>query len=195
MKCSFKQAVCALALASLVGVASASCARIPDYSVDSITLTGARPVAAFELAAKPAGYAVVARVASDVTLNVEGLGGPLDAVLDLIAEQSAVEYRVEGCKLVLYAKGAAPVDVVFSMREGVEMHSELSQWAASDGWRLVWSLPHTWKVFADTEFRAINSVKAVGDVVEILRDEGKSLRLVVYQGNRVMEIVSSDIAN
>lgn len=195
MKCFFKQTICAMALLGVAFAASASCAKVSDYSVDSITLEGAKVVPAFEKAVAPAGYTVVSHTSTDLTLNADGLGGPLDAVLDLMAEQSLLEYRVEGCKLALYEKGSAPVNSVFAMREGQEIHSELSQWSTTENWRLVWALPHTWKVFADTEIQAVNAVKAVSAVVEILRDEGKAIRLVVYQGNRVMEVVSSDLSN
>lgn len=190
-----RQAICAAAVTCVAASASASCVRATEFTVDSLNLTEAHVAPAFEQAARPAGFTVVSHVSTELKLNAEGLGGPLDAVLDLIAEQSDVEYRIEGCKLVLYAKGAAPVDQVFSMRESLELHSELGKWAEAAGWRLVWTLPHTWKVFADTEIRALDAVKATGHVIEILRDEGKPVRLVVYQGNRVMEVVSSDITN
>lgn len=171
------------------------CVRASEYTIDSLTLEKADIPQAFEMAAKAAGYKVVSRVQSDVKLSAQGLGGPLDVVLDHMAEQAGIEYRIERCALNLYAKGQAPSEIVFTLKEGEPIHEELIGWAQAAGWRMVWSLPSSWRVFAAADFRAENVVKAVGTVIETLRDEGKPVRLAVYEGNRVMEVVSSELSN
>lgn len=180
---------------SAVHVNAEPCVRVSDYAVESLTLDAADVQKAFESAAKGAGYAVVSRVQTDVRLDAKDLGGPLDLVLDHMAGQANVDFRVERCTVTLYAKGEAPAEIVFSLAEGEPIHEELIRWAQSAGWRLVWSLPGSWRVFAGADFRAENVVKATGAVIETLRDEGKPVRLAVYEGNRVMEVVSSELSN
>ena len=71
---------------------------------------------------------------------------------------------------------------------GKPIHTQLIDWAKSSGWTLKWSPENTWEAFADTTIIAPSADRAVEQVIQNLRREGKPIRLRVYAGNRVMEI-------
>lgn len=76
----------------------------------------------------------------------------------------------------------------YVLAAGKPVHTQLIEWANSSGWVLKWSPEHTWEVFADTTILAVSTDRAVEQVVQNLRMEGKPIRLRVYVGNRVMEV-------
>jgi len=69
----------------------------------------------------------------------------------------------------------------WQLRRGVPVHTQLQGWAASSDWTLTWQPRVSWLVAAD-----------VAAVIEGLFFEGKPVRLVLWQGNHLAEVVSSD---
>ena len=126
---------------------------------------------------------------------MEKLNGSLAFALNALSEQSETEYRTKGCSISVYDKGAAPKQFSYNLRSGEDLHTELIAWAKSEGWSLRWNLPHTWSVFADAQIQAESVVDAMSQVIDILRDEGKPVRLMVFEGNAVMEVISSELTS
>jgi len=60
----------------------------------------------------------------------------------------------------------------WQLRRGVPVHTQLQGWAASSDWTLDWRPRVSW--------------------IEGLFFEGKPVRLVLWQGNHLAEVVSSD---
>jgi len=83
----------------------------------------------------------------------------------------------------------------YQLTGGKPIHTQLIDWAKSAGWVLRWSPQNTWEAFADTTIIAASADRAIEQVVENLRMEGKPIRLRVYAGNRVMEVEAMTIGD
>ena len=54
----------------------------------------------------------------------------------------------------------------------------------------------SWRVLREAYMtNAADVAAAVSEVIDILRDEGKPVRLKISDGNRVMEVFSSEVRN
>ena len=78
------------------------------------------------------------------------------------------------------------------LQGGLPVHAQLQTWAAQARWQLVWQPRVSWLVVADTSFEG-NFPEVIEKVVTSLFREGKPVRLVLWEGNRVAEVVSNDI--
>ena len=77
---------------------------------------------------------------------------------------------------------------------GKSLRDQVEDWAKQSGWTLLWKVPVSWVVPADVEFGPIASVSfpdAITQVVKTLYVEGKSVRMHIWDGNRVAEITSA----
>lgn len=91
---------------------------------------------------------------------------------------------------------AAPSQPAFVLRKGEMVHEALEAWAKAAGWELIWYPDVSWKVLGDTTFAGITDVtQAVAEVVTILRDERRPVRLEIADGNRIMEVISTDVVS
>jgi len=79
----------------------------------------------------------------------------------------------------------------WQLRRGVPVHTQLQGWAASSDWTLTWQPRVSWLVAADVAFEG-SFEDALKAVIEGLFFEGKPVRLVLWQGNHLAEVVSSD---
>jgi hypothetical protein len=84
----------------------------------------------------------------------------------------------------------APPRPSFVLKQDRPIHLELQAWAAREGWQLHWHPEVSWRVLRDADLSGDGDVSdAVARVIEILREEGKPLRLQISDGNRVMEVL------
>lgn len=82
----------------------------------------------------------------------------------------------------------------FLIRKGVPIHQQLEAWARFSGWEFIWYPSVSWKAIGDADMNGHKEISAaVEDVVNILRDEGKPIRLRISEGNRIMEVVSNEV--
>lgn len=81
----------------------------------------------------------------------------------------------------------AAAGTTWRLRRGQALHLQLRDWATAAGWQLEWRLGRSWLVPADTEFAGTFD-QAVERVVLGLADEGKAVRLKIWEGNHVAEI-------
>lgn len=82
----------------------------------------------------------------------------------------------------------------FLIRKGVPIHQQLEAWARFAGWEFIWYPSVSWKAIGDADMNGHKEISAaVEDVVNILRDEGKPIRLRISEGNRIMEVVSNEV--
>lgn len=88
---------------------------------------------------------------------------------------------------------AAPAG--FVLRGGEPIHVEVARWASLAGWDLHWQARTSWRTLRDTAFPQSEVTAAITEVVEILRDEGKPLVLRISAGNKVMEVLSTEVRN
>ena len=78
------------------------------------------------------------------------------------------------------------------LRSGQPVHAQLQGWAAQAQWQLVWQPKVSWLIVADTQFEG-TFPEVAEQVIRGLFHEGKPVRLVLWEGNRVAEVVSNDI--
>ncbi len=78
------------------------------------------------------------------------------------------------------------------LQGGQPVHAQLQAWAAEAQWQLVWRPRVSWLVTADTRFEG-SFTEAIEKVTLGLFHEGKPVRLVLWEGNRVAEVLSNDI--
>ena len=88
--------------------------------------------------------------------------------------------------------GGAPKGIV----KGSLVHLALGELARSEGWTFIWYPKFSWKAIADISFSLYpDAQSAVAEVVDLLRLEGKPLQLRVSVGNKVMEILSTEVSH
>ncbi|MDM7323118.1 MAG: toxin co-regulated pilus biosynthesis Q family protein [Gammaproteobacteria bacterium] len=75
----------------------------------------------------------------------------------------------------------------WTLTAGALLHEQLEGWAKQAGWTFVWKLPHTWDIPATAQFYGTFE-EAMGQVVKSLYNQGKNVRLVIWKGNRLVEI-------
>lgn len=90
---------------------------------------------------------------------------------------------------------AAPAAPAFVLKKGELVHSGLQAWATAAGWELIWYPDRSWKVLGDTTIDAKDVTQAVSEVVTILRDERRPVRLEIADGNRIMEVINTDVVS
>jgi hypothetical protein len=82
----------------------------------------------------------------------------------------------------------------FLIRKGVPIHSQIQAWARAKGWQLIWYPSVSWRAIADADFNQHTELtNAIEDVVNILRDEGKPVRLRISDGNHVLEVMTNEV--
>ena len=80
--------------------------------------------------------------------------------------------------------------------KGTLVHLALGELARAEGWTFIWYPQFSWKAIADIPLSGYpNAMSAVSDVVDLLRLEGKPLQLRVSLGNKVMEILSTEVSH
>lgn len=90
----------------------------------------------------------------------------------------------------------APSAPKFLIVKGQPIHQALDEWTKIAGWTLIWYPSVSWKAISDVDMKDKKDVvAAVSDVITILRDEGKPVRLRVSDGNNVMEVLSTEVKN
>ena len=66
----------------------------------------------------------------------------------------------------------------------------------ASGWELLWHPTMSWRTVREANLsREPDVVAAVSKVIDILRDEGKPVRLKISDGNKVMEVLSNEVRN
>ncbi|MEJ6002716.1 TcpQ domain-containing protein [Paucibacter soli] len=88
---------------------------------------------------------------------------------------------------------AAPKSVPWSIERGERIDLALQRWAATAGWSLNWVPLVSWECPARVEFNGDFTSVAI-QVIEALNQDGKRLRLRIFDSGRYMEVVS-DAAN
>lgn len=82
----------------------------------------------------------------------------------------------------------------FVLHEGAQINDELEKWCKESGWTLFWRPKMSWRVIKTTTIQESDVVAAVGKVIETLRQERKGVRMDVFRGNNVIEIMSTGVS-
>jgi hypothetical protein len=96
---------------------------------------------------------------------------------------------------VIAAVPAPPPKFIYELRTGEPIHSELKRWAEHSGWQFYWYHSASWRTLRVTVIDKPNAEEAISEVVDILRLEGKPVQLRISDGNRVMEVLSTEVRN
>lgn len=101
-----------------------------------------------------------------------------------------IQFAIEGRETP--AKTKAPA---FTLQTGQPIHEALQAWSAGADWTLNWLPSVSWKTLRGTTYNQPDVVAAVSEVIETLRFEGKPIALRVSDGNKVMEVISTEVRN
>lgn len=90
---------------------------------------------------------------------------------------------------------APPVPtVITTIKKGALIHEGLKQRAQADGWTFLWYPNISWEAIGDIDLtRYKNADEAVDDIVTVLREEGKPIQLRISDGNKIMEVLSTEV--
>jgi hypothetical protein len=77
------------------------------------------------------------------------------------------------------------------LKRGEAIHDQLHDWARKAGWTLIWRPEFSWLTAADAQF-AGDFPESLTAVIQALFAEGEPVRLVLWEANRVAEVVSHD---
>lgn len=88
-----------------------------------------------------------------------------------------------------------PKTIKHELRTGEPIHTELKRWAEFYGWDFHWYHTKSWKTMRDTVIAKTSVDDAIAEVIDILRSEGKPVQLRISEGNRVLEVLSTEVRN
>lgn len=91
--------------------------------------------------------------------------------------------------------GAAEAAPAYQLKTGEPIHEGMKTWADREGWMLVWHPTVSWRTLRGATVDAVDVAAAVSEVVDILRDEGKPVALRISAGNKVMEVMTTEVRN
>jgi hypothetical protein len=191
------------------------CAKPDSIIIDPpITIDHLNPNEAVAKIANIGNYILVSEISSSLTITAKNISGTMTEALTRITDKASIGYRVDTdiCQIVLYSLqdaslaiaypmhftdnlSSVPENLVYSLRTGNLINEELVSWATPERWQLIWQVPSTWRVFANAAYRKKSAVEAISEVITQIRAEGKAIRMVVYEGNRVIEILPTDLIN
>lgn len=182
----------AIGLCSLVSQAGQppGCGGFADYDVKKVSFKDAplREAIAKITAGMP--WQIEIDGGEDVMVSATDVSGPLSMVLGKLSAQAGFAYKQDRCVLQIKAEKAKPPK--WRLTGGAPIHDQLVSWGNAAGWSVRWSVPVSWAVAADSEFGG-DFPEAITKVIELLYAEGKPVRLMLWDGNRVAEVISSDV--
>lgn len=86
---------------------------------------------------------------------------------------------------------AKPVPPEWVLKGGVAIHVQLAEWAKKAGWSFFWKASKSWMIPAEAKFMGEFDV-ALESVMRGLYEQGRPLKLIIWEGNKVVEIVDAD---
>ena len=112
----------------------------------------------------------------------------------LVSCSATVAHASSACGLQMDATGdqagsaeaqrKAPVQ--FQLLAGKPLHEQISAWANTTGWRLLWRAPTNWLVTNTVDMGTCDMLESIEKLVGWLNEEGASIRFIAYQGNMVL---------
>jgi hypothetical protein len=82
------------------------------------------------------------------------------------------------------------------IKEGERIDLGLQAMAMAEGWKFIWYPTRSWKAANDIDLSKYkDAAEATIDVVNGLREEGKPVRWHVSDGNKVIEVISTEVKN
>jgi len=121
---------------------------------------------------------------------------PIALLLPMVVATSWAQDSVQTAALADAATDTITVPIaptqIWQLHKGLPVHSQLQSWAERSCWTLVWQHKTSWLVAGDVEFEG-DFEEALKAVIEGLFFEGKPIRLVLWQGNRLAEVIPNDV--
>lgn len=109
---------------------------------------------------------------------------------------SAEAIRARDIALFEEPAGKAAQPSVNVIRKGRLINEGLEERAKAEGWTFLWYSKRRWEAIADIDMSHYKTAdEAVDDIVTGLREEGKPIYLRISEGNKVMEIFSTEVKN
>ena len=94
------------------------------------------------------------------------------------------------------AQQAASSPAVSVIKEGERLDLGLQAMAMAEGWKFIWYPRSSWKAANDIDLTKYkDAAEATIDVVNGLREEGKPVRWHISDGNKVIEVLSTEVKN
>lgn len=82
------------------------------------------------------------------------------------------------------------------IKKGQLIGEVLKDRAVSEGWTFLWYSKKHWEAIGDIDISKYKTAdEAAEDIVNGLRDEGKPIQLRISEGNKVMEVFSTEVKN
>lgn len=153
------------------------------------------PVAPAPVAPQPVAPPTPVAPVQEPPLEVEDMSAPspAPAAANPMVPVPAVKSVHEEAAMQ-QALGEVKRSVTFTLNEGAQIHEEMERWCKESGWTLFWRPNVSWTVIKTTRIPEGDVVAAVQRVIETLRHEKKPVRMEVYRGNNVIEVISTGVA-
>lgn len=101
----------------------------------------------------------------------------------------AITVNASDTKVVVEGSGD---NNVWTLSAGLPIHTQLNEWAQRAGWSFAWRPERTWLVPADATFTG-SFDKAISAVIQALFDQGKGVRLALWEGNKFAEVTDVNV--
>lgn len=202
-----KQTKIALAMILASAPLAVGAVGIPDVRVGPFTFDDVPFHVALSEVVRGTGVSVVMQDDIPGTLSAEGVAGKLDVIVAKMCGYSGAKCDFRNGAIVVSlgskaepapvsalpeAQPEAPAEVVWQLKAGLPIHSQIESWARQAGWTFTWKAKNSWMVPADTQFGGEFDT-AVEAVVRTLYQQGKPLTLKIWEGNKVAEVIDGSV--
>lgn len=106
-------------------------------------------------------------------------------------QQAAIDKHVSKPCAAKVASAVEPSLRVWRLSAGLPVSKQFGDWARRADWGFDWRPPKTWLVPADLEIRGSFDA-AISQAVQMLYDQGKPIRLHIWEGNCYAEVINAD---
>jgi len=110
----------------------------------------------------------------------------------LITLNSSGAAGAEEMSLKMADTPAPPQEIKWTLVGGKSIRTQLAQWADVAGWHVDWKIDVDWIVPSSITYIGTFD-HALETVIEQLYAQGKPVRLMIWSGNQVAEVVGNDV--
>lgn len=148
---------------------------------------------------KDSGIAIKTEAKPTITPSADALPQKIQTqVPDSTEAPVSVSEAIRARDIALFEEppNKAAVPSANVIRKGRLINEGLEERAKAEGWTFLWYSKRRWEAIADIDMSHYKTAdEAVDDIVTGLREEGKPISLRISEGNKVMEIFSTEVKN
>lgn len=139
------------------------------------------------------GLVVKADTPTGIAVSGKDVSGPLDAVLQNLAENAHFSFRRDGCQIVITPVDASgnPIVPTWAVAKGDSLASVLDRWAKLAGWTLSYEIDGKIMLGGEVSYKGEFETSVDELISTIKKSSGVDVAHRFYYGNKTLRIYRS----